>query len=224
MNQKLLSQFGTPTERIKQAISALKLGQGIIVLDDEKRENEGDLVFTCENMTVEQMALTIRYGSGIVCLCITESKRQELNLPMMVQNNTSIYRTAFTVTIEASRGISTGVSAKDRITTIKTAIADDAKPNDLNRPGHIFPLIGHSGGILKRAGHTEAAIEMASLAGFKPAGVICELTNKDGSMMRALEAIEFSKCYNMKILTIKDIILYVKKINIKYKKIFKTNL
>ncbi|MCU4137148.1 3,4-dihydroxy-2-butanone-4-phosphate synthase [Buchnera aphidicola (Sitobion miscanthi)] len=213
MNQSLLSKFGTPIERIKKAILALQSGQGVIILDDEKRENEGDLVFACENMTVEQMALTIRYGSGIVCLCITESKRKQLNLPMMVKKNTSVYRTGFTVTIEASRGISTGVSAKDRLTTIKTAMADDAKPSDLNRPGHVFPLRAHKGGILSRAGHTEAAVEIVSLAGFKPAGVICELTNKDGTMARTPEVIKFSKNKKMQVLTIKDLIFYIKKTN-----------
>jgi 3,4-dihydroxy 2-butanone 4-phosphate synthase len=210
MNRRLLSQFGTPKERIQKAIFALQSGQGIIILDDEKRENEGDLVFSCENMTVEQMALTIRYGSGIVCLCITESKRKQLNLPMMVENNTSRYRTGFTVTIEASKGISTGVSAQDRLTTIQTAMADNAKPNDLNRPGHVFPLRADSGGILARGGHTEAAVEIISLAGFKPAGVICELTNKDGTMARTPEIIEFSKNKNMQMLTIQDLILYLK--------------
>lgn len=209
MNHTLLSEFGNPIERVKKAISALQLGEGIIILDDEKRENEGDLVFSSETMTVEQMALTIRYGSGIVCLCITESKRKKLNLPMMVKHNTSTYRTGFTVTIEASKGISTGVSAKDRLTTIKTATADDAQPSDLNRPGHVFPLRANRGGILARAGHTEAAIEIVSLAGFKPYGVICELTNKDGSMSRTPEIIKFSKSKKMKILTIKDLILYV---------------
>ncbi|WP_284443248.1 3,4-dihydroxy-2-butanone-4-phosphate synthase [Buchnera aphidicola] len=213
MNQTLLSKFGTPIERIQKAILALQSGQGIIILDDEKRENEGDLVFASENMTIEQMALTIRYGSGIVCLCITESKRKQLNLPMMVKKNTSAYRTGFTVTIEASKGISTGVSAKDRLTTIKTAIADNAKPSDLNRPGHVFPLRAHKGGILSRAGHTEAAIEIVSLAGFKPAGVICELTNKDGTMARTPEVIEFSKNKKMQVLTIKDLIFYIKKTN-----------
>ncbi|QCI22524.1 3,4-dihydroxy-2-butanone-4-phosphate synthase [Buchnera aphidicola] len=213
MNQKLLSTFGTPIERIQKAILALQSGQGIIILDDEKRENEGDLVFASENMTIEQMALTIRYGSGIVCLCITESKRKQLNLPMMVKRNTSTYRTGFTVTIEASKGISTGVSAKDRLTTIKTAIADNAKPSDLNRPGHVFPLRAHEGGILFRAGHTEAAIEIVSLAGLKPTGVICELTNKDGTMARMPEIIEFSKNKKMQVLTIKDLIFYIKKTN-----------
>lgn len=209
MNQTLLSAFGTPIERIKKAIFALQSGQGIIILDDEKRENEGDLVFACENMTVEQMAFTIRYGSGIVCLCITESQRKKLNLPMMVKKNTSTYRTGFTVTIEAAKGVSTGVSAKDRLTTIKTAIADNAQPGDLNRPGHVFPLRADNGGILARAGHTEAAIEIVSLAGFKPAGVICELTNKDGTMARTPEIIEFSKNKNMPVLTIKDLLFYI---------------
>ncbi|CAL4318444.1 3,4-dihydroxy-2-butanone 4-phosphate synthase [Buchnera aphidicola (Protaphis terricola)] len=209
MTQKLLYKFGKPIERVQKAILALKSGQGIIILDDENRENEGDLVFACENMTVEQMALTIRYGSGIVCLCITEDQRKKLNLPMMVENNTSTYRTGFTVTIEASKGISTGVSAKDRLTTIKTAIADNVKPHHLNRPGHVFPLRAEKGGILKRPGHTEAAIEIVSLAGFKPAGVICELTNKDGSMSKTPEIIKFSKEKNMTVLTIQDLILYI---------------
>lgn len=213
MNRILPSKFGTPIERIKKAIFALQSGQGIIILDDEKRENEGDLVFACENMTVEQMALTIRYGSGIVCLCITESKRKQLNLPMMVKKNTSLYRTGFTVTIEASKGITTGVSAQDRLTTIQAAISDNAKPSDLNRPGHVFPLRADEGGILSRAGHTEAAIEIVSLAGFKPLGVICELTNKDGTMARTPDIIKFAENKNMQILTITDLIIYIKNIN-----------
>ncbi|AWH90700.1 3,4-dihydroxy-2-butanone-4-phosphate synthase [Buchnera aphidicola (Melanaphis sacchari)] len=208
-HKKLLSEFGNPVERIEQAIHSLQSGHGVIILDDEKRENEGDLVFSCEKMTVEQMALTIRYGSGIVCLCITESQRKKLNLPMMVKKNTSTYRTGFTVTIEAAKGISTGVSAHDRLTTIQAAMADDAKPTDLNRPGHVFPLRADTGGVLARAGHTEAAIEIALLAGFKPAGVICELTNRDGSMSRTPEIIQFAKLKNMKIFTIKDLIFYI---------------
>lgn len=215
MNQTLLFKFGKPIERVEKAILALKSGQGIIILDDKNRENEGDLVFSPEQMTIEQMALTIRYGSGIVCLCITESQRKKLNLPMMVKNNTSTYRTGFTVTIEASHGVSTGVSAKDRLTTIKAAIADNAKPSDLNRPGHVFPLRADVGGILTRSGHTEAAIEIMSLSGFKPFGVICELTNKDGSMSRIPDIVKFSKEKNMTVLTIQDLILYIQKKQIK---------
>lgn len=143
MNQTLLSDFGTPVERVERAIDALRNGRGVMVLDDESRENEGDMVFAAEAMTLEQMALTIRHGSGIVCLCITDERRQQLDLPMMVTHNSSQFQTAFTVTIEAAEGVTTGVSAADRLTTIRKAIADNAKPADLNRPGHVFPLRGH---------------------------------------------------------------------------------
>ncbi|MBZ2279508.1 3,4-dihydroxy-2-butanone-4-phosphate synthase, partial [Buchnera aphidicola] len=158
-------------QKIQKAIHALKNGTGIIILDDETRENEGDLVFASENITTEKMALMIRYGSGIVCLCITEEKRKKLQLPMMVKKNTSKYQTGFTVTIEASKGVSTGVSAEDRLTTIQAAINKNAQPHDLNRPGHVFPLRAHTGGILARSGHTEASIEIVSLAGFQPSSV-----------------------------------------------------
>ncbi|ANF16874.1 3,4-dihydroxy-2-butanone 4-phosphate synthase [Buchnera aphidicola (Schlechtendalia chinensis)] len=199
----------TSKKRIENAIKSLKLGNGVIVLDDANRENEGDLVFPAETMTIKQMALTIRYGSGIVCLCITESKRKQLKLPFMVKNNTSKFRTNFTVTIEAAKGISTGVSAKDRITTIRTAIRENAKPQDLHRPGHIFPLQAHKHGIFGRPGHTEASIELVTLAGFKPAGILCELTNKDGSMSKLSEIIRFSKFHNIPMLTIKDLKEYI---------------
>jgi len=159
-------------------------------------------------MTVEQMALTIRHGSGIVCLCLTEQRLQELELPMMVQDNTSAYGTGFTVTIEAAKGVTTGVSATDRLTTIRTAIADDTKPSDLNRPGHVFPLRGRAGGVLTRGGHTEATIDLVTLAGFKPAGVLCELTNDDGSMAHAPEAIVFAKQHDMPVVTIEDLVAY----------------
>ncbi|REF26935.1 3,4-dihydroxy-2-butanone 4-phosphate synthase [Xenorhabdus cabanillasii] len=208
MNQTLLSSYGTPFERVERAIAALRAGHGVMVLDDENRENEGDMIFVAETMTVEQMALTIRYGSGIVCLCMTEKRRQQLQLPMMVENNSSQYQTAFTVTIEAAQGVTTGVSAADRITTIRAAIADDAQPNDLNRPGHVFPLRAHNGGVLTRRGHTEATIDLVKLAGFKPAGVLCELTNDDGSMARAPEVIEFAKQHDMPVVTIDDLVDY----------------
>ncbi|HAT22923.1 MAG TPA: 3,4-dihydroxy-2-butanone-4-phosphate synthase, partial [Pantoea septica] len=181
MNQTLLSEFGTPEQRVERAVAALREGRGVMVLDDEDRENEGDMIFAAETMTVEQMALTIRHGSGIVCLCLTEERRQQLDLPMMVETNTSAYGTGFTVTIEAAEGVTTGVSAQDRITTIRAAIADNAKPSDLNRPGHVFPLRARDGGVLTRGGHTEATIDLVTLAGFKPAGVLCELTNDDGT-------------------------------------------
>lgn len=208
MNQTLLSEFGTPKQRVELAIAALREGRGVMVLDDEDRENEGDMIFAAETMTVEQMALTIRHGSGIVCLCLTEERRQQLALPMMVENNTSAYGTGFTVTIEAAKGVTTGVSAQDRLTTIRTAIADNAKPEDLNRPGHVFPLRAHDGGVLARGGHTEATIDLVTLAGFKPAGVLCELTNDDGSMAHAPEVIVFAKQHAMPVVTIEDLVAY----------------
>ncbi|MEQ5126340.1 3,4-dihydroxy-2-butanone-4-phosphate synthase [Providencia zhijiangensis] len=208
MNQTLLSEFGNPTERVENAIEALRQGKGILVLDDEDRENEGDLVFAAETMTTEQMAMTIRYSSGIVCLCITEERRKQLDIPMMVEKNTSQNQTGFTVTIEAAKGVTTGVSAADRITTIKTAIADNAVPADINRPGHVFPLRAREGGVLTRRGHTEATIDLAVLAGFKPAGVLCELTNDDGSMARAPDVVKFAREHNMTVVTIEDLVNY----------------
>lgn len=208
MNQTLLSGFGTPTERVEHALAALRNGRGVMVLDDEHRENEGDMIFAAETMTVEQMALTIRHGSGIVCLCISEDLRQQLDLPMMVVNNSSQFQTAFTVSIEAAEGVTTGVSASDRLTTIRAAVADDAKPSDLNRPGHVFPLRAQPGGVLSRRGHTEATIDLVAMAGFKPVGVLCELTNDDGSMANAPEVIIFAKQNNMAILTIDDLVAY----------------
>ncbi|MEI7173671.1 3,4-dihydroxy-2-butanone-4-phosphate synthase [Pectobacterium carotovorum] len=208
MNQTLLSEFGNPTERVERALDALRHGRGVLVLDDEDRENEGDMIFSAENMTVEQMALTIRHGSGIVCLCLTEERRQQLELPMMVEKNSSHYQTAFTVTIEAAEGVTTGVSAADRLTTIRAAIADNAKPSDLNRPGHVFPLRAQPGGVLTRGGHTEATVDLMTMAGLKPSGVLCELTNDDGSMAHAPEVIEFAKQHDMPVLTIEDLVAY----------------
>ncbi|WCG82361.1 3,4-dihydroxy-2-butanone-4-phosphate synthase [Pectobacterium sp. A5351] len=208
MNQTLLSEFGNPTERVERALDALRHGRGVLVLDDEDRENEGDMIFSAENMTVEQMALTIRHGSGIVCLCLTEERRQQLELPMMVEKNSSHYQTAFTVTIEAAEGVTTGVSATDRLTTIRAAIADNAKPSDLNRPGHVFPLRAQPGGVLTRGGHTEATVDLMTLAGLKPSGVLCELTNDDGSMAHAPEVIAFARQHNMPVLTIEDLVAY----------------
>nr|HEK1988494.1 3,4-dihydroxy-2-butanone-4-phosphate synthase [Proteus mirabilis]HEK1990797.1 3,4-dihydroxy-2-butanone-4-phosphate synthase [Proteus mirabilis] len=208
MNQTLLSEFGSPLERVERALEALRAGKGVMVLDDENRENEGDMVFVAETMTTEQMAMSIRHGSGIVCVCITEERRQQLDLPMMVENNTSHFHTAFTVTIEAAQGVTTGVSAADRLTTVRAAAADNAKPSDLNRPGHVFPLRAQPGGVLTRGGHTEASIDLATLAGFKPVAVLCELTNDDGTMARAPEVVTFAKQHDMAVLTIEDLVAY----------------
>ncbi|OOF54557.1 3,4-dihydroxy-2-butanone-4-phosphate synthase [Rodentibacter genomosp. 2] len=209
MNQSILFPFGTTAEeRVLNAIQAFKNGNGVLVLDDENRENEGDLIFPAETITTEQMAKLIRYGSGIVCLCITEERCQQLDLPPMVENNNSVNKTAFTVTIEAAKGVSTGVSAADRVTTIQAAIADNAVPTDLHRPGHIFPLRAVNGGVLSRRGHTEASVDLARLAGFKPAGVICEITNDDGTMARAPEIVEFAQKFGYVVLTIEDLVEY----------------
>lgn len=215
MNKNSLSQNKKIIQKIKCAIDTIKNGHGIIILDDENRENEGDIIFSAESMTIKQMALTIRYGSGIVCLCITEEKRKQLKLPMMVKNNSNKFKTPFTISIEASKGITTGVSAKDRLKTIKTAISDQTKPEDLNKPGHIFPLVAKNGGVFERPGHTEATIDLLKLAGLKPYGVLCELTNKNGTMARKHESILFAKKHNMSIITIEDLIFYkkIKKIN-----------
>ena len=208
MNQTLLSDYGNPIERAERAIEAIRQGRGVMVLDDENRENEGDMVFAAETITVEQMALTIRHGSGIVCLCLTDERRPQLELPMMVENNSSQFKTGFTVTIEAAHGVTTGVSAADRVTTIRAAVADGAVPADLNRPGHVFPLRAQNGGVLTRRGHTEASVDLATLAGLKPYGVLCELTNDDGSMARAPEVIVFAKAHDMPVVTIDDLVQY----------------
>ncbi len=151
------------------------------------------------------MTMLIRYGSGIVCLCLSDEICQQLDLPPMVTENTSVNKTAFTVTIEAAKGVLTGVSATDRVTTIRAAVADNAKPSDLSRPGHIFPLRAMTGGVLKRRGHTEASVDLARLAGYKAAGVICEITNDDGSMARAPEIVTFAQKFGFPVVTIEDL-------------------
>lgn len=210
MNQFNLNEFGTSVERVERAINSIKAGQGVLVLDDEDRENEGDIVWSAETITTPQMALTIRHGSGIVCLCMPKAYCDKLQLPMMVANNTSKNHTAFTISIEAAQGVTTGVSAADRVTTIKAAVADHAKPCDLNHPGHVFPLVAQDGGVLTRRGHTEASVDLVTLAGFKPAAVICEITNDDGSMARAPQIVEFAKQHNLPVVTIEDIVEYRK--------------
>ena len=208
MNQSVLAPFGDSEQRVKNALEAFRQGNGVLVLDDEDRENEGDLIFPAETITPEQMAMLIRYGSGIVCLCITDELCKQLDLPPMVQHNTSANKTAFTVTIEAAKGVTTGVSASDRVTTIRAAIADGAKPEDLHRPGHIFPLRAQTEGVLVRRGHTEASIDLARLAGYKPAGVICEITNDNGSMARAPEIVAFAQKFGYPVVTIEDLVAY----------------
>ncbi len=208
MNQSLLNQFGNPTQRVELGLNALREGRGILVTDDEDRENEGDLIFAAETLTPEQMALLIRECSGIVCLCLTDEKIRSLDLPMMVEENSSRYQTAFTISIEAVEGVTTGVSAADRVTTVRAAAATNAGPADIASPGHVFPLRARSGGVLERGGHTEATVDMARLAGLEPCGVLCELTNPDGTMARLPEIVAFAKQHDFPVLTVQDIAAY----------------
>jgi len=211
MNQNFLTQFGNSFERVENAFNALRSGQGVLVTDDEQRENEGDMFFAAESLTNAQMAMLIREGSGIVCLCLPEERVKALGLPMMVENNTSHFQTQFTVSIEAANGVTTGVSAADRVVTVKTATADNASPEYLRRPGHIFPLRAKRGGVLERPGHTEANVDLMRLAGLKPYGVLCELTNPDGTMARLPEIVTFAELHNMPVVTVEDLIQYRRK-------------
>ncbi len=212
MNQNLLAQFGNPLQRVENALNSLRCGQGIIVTDDEQRENEGDIIFAAESLTEAQMAMLIRECSGIVCLCLNDEKVRELGLPMMVENNSSRFKTAYTISIEAAEGVTTGVSAADRVKTVKTAIADSARPEDLHHPGHMFPLRACPGGVLERRGHTESVVDMMGLAGLKPCGVLCELTNPDGTMARMPEIVEFAVKHAMPVVTVEDLVNYRKQV------------
>ena len=203
-----LSSFGTAEERVRAALASLSKGGGVCVVDDENRENEGDLIFSAQHLTVPQMAMLIRHCSGIVCLCLTDEHVQRLELPMMTEHNTNTQGTAFTVTIEAATGVTTGVSAADRVATIKAAAAPNAQPTDLRRPGHVFPLRARPGGVLERRGHTEATVDLMRMAGLEPCGVLCELTNDDGTMAHAPEAIAFARQHNMPVVTIEDLIAW----------------
>lgn len=212
MNQtdksSLLESFGDPITRVERALEALGRGDGVLLVDDEDRENEGDLIFPAECISAGQMATLIRECSGIVCLCLTDDVIRRLGLPMMVEENSSRNGTAFTVSIEAKKGVTTGVSAADRVTTIRTAIADNCTPDHLAHPGHVFPLRAQPGGVLSRRGHTEGTVDLMRLAGLKPAGVLCELTNPDGTMARLPEIVTFAECHNMLALSIEDLVLY----------------
>ncbi|WP_333661324.1 3,4-dihydroxy-2-butanone-4-phosphate synthase [Chishuiella changwenlii] len=206
---KTITQFGKDAnERIANAITSLQNGKGILLVDDENRENEGDIIFPASTITTPDMALLIRECSGIICLCITQEKANELALTPMVSDNTAKFQTAFTVTIEAKEGVTTGVSAADRVQTIKTAVNPEAKPSDLNRPGHVFPLIAKANGVMERRGHTEGSIDLVRLANLGNEAVLCELTNPDGTMSKLPEIIEFAEKHNMTVLTVEDIYEY----------------
>lgn len=193
---------------IDEALEDLEKGKMVILVDDEDRENEGDLCMAAEKVTPEAINFMAKYGRGLICLSLTPERVEELKLPMMTDENTSPFGTAFTVSIEAKKGVTTGISAADRATTILTAIDPKTKPEDLARPGHVFPLRAKPGGVLQRAGQTEGSVDLARLARLYPAGVICEIMNDDGTMARVPQLMEFAKKHNLKIVTIKDIIKY----------------
>ncbi|MBF9003414.1 MULTISPECIES: 3,4-dihydroxy-2-butanone-4-phosphate synthase [Vibrio] len=209
MNQSsLLAEFGDPISRVENALEALREGRGVLLLDDESRENEGDLIYSVEHLTDAQMALMIRECSGIVCLCMSDAHATKLNLPPMVEVNDSKNQTAFTISIEAKEGVTTGVSAKDRVTTIKTAGRFEAKAEDLAHPGHVFPLRARAGGVMTRRGHTEGTVDLMQMAGLTPFGVLCEVTNVDGTMAKAPEIVAFGKEHQLPVLTIEDMVSY----------------
>ncbi len=212
MSQSLLSIFGDSKDRVNRALASLQSGQGILLVDDEDRENEGDLIFATDFLTEAQVGLLIRECSGIICLCMTAEKIKELKLPQMVEYNNSQFGTAFTVSIEAAVGVTTGVSAKDRLTTIKTAVGKNCQSSDLCQPGHIFPLRSTPGGVLSRRGHTEGTIDLLKLAGLTDSGVLCELTNLDGSMAKLKDIVSFALKHEFPVLSIEDIVQYRKEL------------
>jgi 3,4-dihydroxy 2-butanone 4-phosphate synthase/GTP cyclohydrolase II len=193
---------------IEEAIEDIRKGNMVILVDDEDRENEGDLTMAAEAVTPEAVNFMAKHGRGLICLSLTTERVEQLQLPMMTTDNTSPFGTAFTISIEAKKGVTTGISAADRATTIKTAISPKSKPEDLARPGHVFPLRARPGGVLQRAGQTEGSVDLARLAGLYPAGVICEIMNDDGTMARVPQLMEFAKKFALKIITVKDLIAY----------------
>ncbi len=197
-----------PLLTIEEAIREIRLGRMVILVDDEDRENEGDLCMAAEKVTPEAINFMAKYGRGLICLSLTEEKIKALDLPMMVDDNTSPFKTGFTVSIEARKGVTTGISAFDRATTILTAVADNAKPQDLVRPGHVFPLRAKKGGVMVRCGQTEGSVDLARLAGLKPSAVICEIMDEDGSMARMSALEKISDERGIGICTIADLIEY----------------
>ncbi|MDP4979036.1 MAG: bifunctional 3,4-dihydroxy-2-butanone-4-phosphate synthase/GTP cyclohydrolase II [Desulfobacterales bacterium] len=197
-----------PILEIEKAIEEIKTGRMIILVDDEDRENEGDLCMAAEKVTPDAINFMAKYGRGLVCLAMSNAMLDKLDLPMMVDNNTSAFQTGFTVSIEARCGVTTGISAADRSRTIHTAVADNAKPSDLVRPGHIFPLRAREGGVMVRVGQTEGSVDLARMAGLKPAGVICEIMDEDGTMARMPALEKFSQEHGIGICTIADLVEY----------------
>jgi len=195
---------------VEAAIEDIRAGKMVILVDDADRENEGDLCIAAERVTPEAINFMAKHGRGLICLSMTEAQLEKLHLSMMVPDweNTSGFGTAFTISIEAREGVTTGISAADRAHTVRTAIADDARPTDLVRPGHVFPLRARPGGVLRRVGQTEGSVDLARLAGLKPAGVICEIMNDDGTMARMPDLVEFGRQHAIQIVTIADLVQY----------------
>jgi 3,4-dihydroxy 2-butanone 4-phosphate synthase len=194
------------SQALEAGIRAFREGRGVVLVDDPDRENEGDIIIPAERLTEELMALMIRDCSGIVCLCLDQETARRLDLPPMVERNTNNHGTAFTVSIEAKEGITTGVSAHDRVVTIRAAIKPGAVPSDLARPGHVFPLVAHPGGLQARRGHTEGSVALARMAGYRPAAVLCELMNPDGTMMRGRDLARFAAEHDFPLLAITDLV------------------
>src|SRR5438270_6228356 len=193
---------------VSEIIAEIRAGRIVVLVDEEDRENEGDLVFAAEFVSAEKVNFLATHGRGLICMPITEERAQRLGLRPMVEQNRSRHGTNFTVSIEAAEGISTGISAHDRALTVKVAAAPDARPEDIVQPGHVFPLIAQAGGVLVRAGHTEACCDLARLAGLEPAAVLCEIMKDDGSMARLPDLLEFAAEHKLKIGTIADLIEY----------------
>ena len=193
---------------IREAIDAIAAGEFVIVIDDEDRENEGDLIIAAETVTPEDMAFMVKHTSGVVCCPITNERADALHLPLMVANNTEAMGTAFTISVDVAEGTTTGISASDRALTCQALANDDVVANGFARPGHVFPLRARAGGVLKRAGHTEAAVDLATMAGLSPAGVISEIVSEDGTMALLPELLEFSKTHEIPIISIADLIRY----------------
>lgn len=208
---------------IEEAIEDIKDGKIVVVIDDEDRENEGDLLMAAEKVTPEAINFMASYGKGLICMPLTEEYLKRLNIPQMVKDNTDNHETAFTVSIDHIE-TTTGISAYERALTIQKVLEKESTPNDFRRPGHIFPLKARKGGVLVRNGHTEAAVDLARLAGLKPGGVICEIMSKDGTMARTDELIEFCKIHNLKIITIKDLVEYRKSNECHIERVVETNM
>ncbi|MGH2729311.1 MAG: 3,4-dihydroxy-2-butanone-4-phosphate synthase, partial [Actinomycetota bacterium] len=197
-----------PFATIEQAVEDIRSGRMVVVVDDQDRENEGDLIFAAEKVTPEHIGFMVRHCSGIICVPMEAQRLEELHLPLMAPDNSDSMGTAFTISVDARAGTTTGISAPDRAATVEALIHPNTKPHDLARPGHIFPLRYYPGGVLRRAGHTEAAVDLARLAGLYPAGVVCEVVKEDGTMARLQDLERFAAEHSLKVISIADLIAY----------------